>query len=182
MSSEFPRDSRRTRDDGPRAGAIVIGSVAGTVLGWLLFALIVGLFIGPRAAQTADRLAYAAAWLLPIAILLFAMTMATGLGRAFTRSGDPTASADSRYVEISRRVLTNSVEQSLIFALAALAMGAVTPAGQLGLLGSLTVLFVIARVAFWIGYLIHPFYRYAGFALTAEINIVILVWDIVHVV
>lgn len=183
MTSNFPRDSASARSDGPPVGrTVVIGALAGTVLGWLLFALIVGLFIGPRAAQTADRLAYAAAWLLPIAIVLFAITMATGLGRAFTRSGDPTASADSRYVDISRRVLTNSVEQSLIFALAALTMGAVTPAGQLGLLGSLTVLFVIARVAFWIGYLIHPFYRYAGFALTAEINIVILVWDIVHVV
>jgi uncharacterized MAPEG superfamily protein len=182
MTTDYQRSSASTHGDRPRAGIIVIGALAGSVLGWLLFALIFGLFIGPRAAQTADRLAYAAAWLLPIAIVLFAMTMATGLGRAFTRSGDPTVGADSRYVDISRRVLTNSVEQSLVFALAALAMAAVTPAGQLGLLGSLTILFVVARVAFWIGYLIHPFYRYAGFALTAEVNIVILVWDLVHVV
>jgi uncharacterized MAPEG superfamily protein len=182
MTTNNPRDSAPARRDGPPAGrAVVIGALAGTVLGWLLFALIVGLFVGPRAAQTADRLAYAAAWLLPVAILLFAMTMATGFGRAVTRNGDPTARGDSRYVDISRRVLTNSVEQSLVFALAALTMGAVTPAGQLGLLGSLTILFVIARIAFWIGYLIQPVYRYAGFALTAEINIVILVWDLVHV-
>lgn len=182
MTTDSPHGSMRAHEGGPRVGsAIVIGVLVGSVLGWLLFALIVGLFIGPRAAQTADRLAYAAAWLLPIALVLFAMIMATGLGRVFTRSGDPTVGADARYVDISRRVLTNTVEQSLVFALAALAMAAVTPAGQLGLLGSLTILFVIARIAFWIGYLIHPFYRYAGFALTAEVNIVILVWDVVHV-
>ena len=183
MTNDPPRDLRSDRDDQPRAFRVtVIGVLVGTVLGWLLFALIVGLFIGPRAAQTADRLAYAATWLLPIAIVLFAMASATGFGRAVTRSGDPTVGADHRYVDISRRVLTNTVEQSLVFALAALTMAAVTPAGQLGLLGSLTILFVIARVAFWIGYLIHPFYRYAGFALTAEINVVILVWDVVHLI
>jgi uncharacterized MAPEG superfamily protein len=120
--------------------------------------------------------------MLPIAILLFAMAATAGFGRALTRSPDPTAGADPRFVDISRRILTNTLEQSLVFALAALTMAAVTPAGQLGLLGALTVLFVIARVAFWIGYLAHPLYRYAGFALTAEINLVILVWDVVHVV
>ena len=81
--------------------------------------MIIGLFIGPRAAQTADRLAYAAAWMLPIAILLFLMTMAAAFGRGLSPASDPTAGADSRYVDISRRILTNTLEQSLVFALAA---------------------------------------------------------------
>jgi uncharacterized MAPEG superfamily protein len=162
--------------------AVIIGILAATVLGWVLFALILGLVVGPRAAQTADRLAFAAAWLLPIAILLFVMSAATGLGRAFGGGGDPTANVDSRYVDVTRRVLTNSVEQSLIFALAALAMAALTPAGQLSVLAALAILFVIARVVFWFGYLRDPMYRFPGFALTAEINLVILVWDIVHVI
>lgn len=176
--TDFPR----ARTDGPTMTqrAVVIWVLAGSVLGWLLFALILGLVIGPRAAQTADRLAYAAAWMLPIAILLFVMTLATGLGRFFGGGADPTLNADSRYVDICRRSLTNTVEQSLVFALAALAMAAVTPAGQLGLLGALVILFVIARLAFWIGYLRHPLYREAGMALTFEINLVIIVWDIVH--
>lgn len=175
-------DSTRVRsDESPHARrTVLISVVAGTVLGWLLFALLLGLVIGPRAAQTADRLSYAAAWLLPISLVLFLMTVATGLGRFFSNQADPTLAADSRYVDISRRVLTNTVEQSLIFALAALAMAALTPAGQLGLLGALVILFVIARLAFWIGYLRQPLYRYAGMALTFEINAVIIVWDIVH--
>lgn len=161
---------------------VVIGVLAGTVLGWLLFALLLGLVIGPTAAAKADRLAYAAAWLLPIAIVIFLMTVATGLGRFFSGPADPTLTADSRYVDISRRALTNTVEQSLIFALATLAMAALTPAGQLGLLGALVILFVIARIAFWIGYLIDPLYREAGMALTFEINAVIIVWDIAHLI
>ena len=110
------------------------------------------------------------------------MTMATGIGRAATRTADPTAQPDSRYVDLSRRILTNTVEQSLVFALGALAMAALTPAGQLGLLGALTIIFVIARLLFWIGYLRHPLYRYAGFVLTAEVNLVILCWDVVHLI
>jgi uncharacterized MAPEG superfamily protein len=162
--------------------AVVIWVLVGSVLGWLLFALLLGLIIGPRAAQTADRLAYAAAWMLPIAILIFVMTMATGLGRFLGGGADPTANADSRFVDVCRRSLTNTVEQSLIFALAAFTMAAVTPAGQLGLLGSLVILFVIARLAFWIGYLRQPLYREAGMALTFEINAVIIIWDIVHLI
>ena len=162
--------------------SVIIGVLAGTVLGWLLFALLLGLVIGPTAATKADRLGYAAAWLLPIALLIFLMTMATGLGRFFGGGADPTLNADSRYVDISRRVLTNTVEQSLIFAMAALAMAALTPAGQLGLLGSLVILFVIARLAFWVGYLLHPLYREVGMAVTFQINAVIIIWDIVHLI
>jgi hypothetical protein len=161
---------------------VIFHVLAGTILGWLLFALLFGLVLGPIAATKADRLAYAAAWLLPLAIVIFLMSAATGLGRFFGGGTDPTLSTDSRYVDISRRVLTNTIEQSLVFALAALAMAALTPAGQLGLLGSLVILFVIARIVFWIGYLIDPLYREAGFALTAEINVVIIVWDLVHLV
>lgn len=176
-------DLPRARRDHPQIRrTVIVGVLAGTVLGWLLFALIFGLVIGPTAATKADRLAYAAAWLLPVAIVVFLMTLATGLGRFFGGGADPTLNADSRYVDLSRRVLTNTVEQSLIFALAALAMAALTPAGQLGLLGSLVILFVVARLAFWIGYLIDPLYREAGMALTFEINAVILVWDIAHLI
>jgi uncharacterized MAPEG superfamily protein len=160
----------------------LVGALVGTLLGWLLFALIVGLFIGPLAATKADRLGYAATWLLPISILLFVMTLAVGAARFWSGGIDPTADADTRFIDISRRVLTNTVEQSLVFAFAALAMSVVTPAGQLGLLGALTILFVIARLLFWVGYLRSPFYRYAGFVLTAEINIVIIVWTFVHLI
>lgn len=173
-------DSSRTDDLSRARRTGLIWAAAGTVLGWLLFALIVGLIIGPRAAQTADRLAYAAAWMWPIAVLLFVMTLVTAIARGSSPAIDPTTNSEGRFLAISRRVLTNTVEQSLIFALGALAMAAVTPAGQLGLLGALTILFVIARVAFWFGYLANPVYRYAGFVLTAEINVVVLVWDLVH--
>jgi hypothetical protein len=61
-------------------------------------------------------------------------------------------------------------------------MAVLTPAGQLGLLGSLVILFVIARLAFWAGYLLNPLYREAGMALTFEINGVIIIWDIAHLI
>ena len=32
-------------------------------------------------------------------------------------------------------------------------------------------MFVAARIAFWVGYRIHPLYRAAGFAATAYLNI-----------
>jgi len=37
-----------------------------------------------------------------------------------------------------------------------------------------TLVFVVARIAFWIGYRVHPLYRAFGMAATAYLNIGLL--------
>jgi hypothetical protein len=161
-----------------KAGA---GVVAGTLVGVAVFFLIFGLFAGPVAATKADRLGYAAQWLLLIALLLLAMTFVVAVSRNFGPAMDPTLNAESRFTDISRRVLTNTVEQGLIFALLAFAVAAAAPAGQLGVLAALVVLFVGSRLLFWIGYLIDPLYRSFGGIVAMLANAFLALWAIIAV-
>ncbi len=41
-----------------------------------------------------------------------------------------------------------------------------------------TVVYVVARIAFWIGYRIHPIYRAFGMAATGYLNVGILAFAI----
>lgn len=175
-------DDARIRFDLARARRIAgTGVIAGTLAGVAVFFLIFGLFAGPAAASKADRLGYAAQWLLPLALLLLFMTFVVAVSRNFGPAMDPTLNAESRFTDISRRVLTNTVEQGLIFALLAFAVAAAAPAGQLGVLAALAVLFVGSRLVFWIGYLVDPLYRSFGSIVAMLANAVLALWAIVAV-
>ena len=39
-----------------------------------------------------------------------------------------------------------------------------------------TIVFIVARFAFWVGYRIHPLYRAFGMAATMYLNVGILAW------
>lgn len=156
------------------------GLLIGTLVGWAIFFLIFGLFAAPAAAAKADRLGFAAQWLLLIALLIFGMTLIIAVARNFSPAIDPTLNQEPRCIDVSRRVLTNTVEQSLIFTLLALAIAAAAPAGQLGVLAALVVMFVASRIVFWLGYLAGPFYRSYG-VMGMQINIVMAVWAVIAV-
>ena len=157
-----------------------IGLVAGTAIGWFVFFLIFALFAGPAAASKADRLGYVAQWLLPVAILIMVQVFAVAIMRNFSPAMDPTTGVEPRYLDVSRRALTNTVEQSLIFALLAFAVAAAAPAGQLAVFAALTVMFVASRLVFWGGYLIGSPWRTLG-VMTMQINIVMAVWAVIAV-
>jgi uncharacterized MAPEG superfamily protein len=158
----------------------VIGLVIGSLVGWAVFLLIFGLFAAPAAAGKADRLGFAAQWLLLVALLILGMTVIIAISRNFSPAIDPTLNQEPRCLDISRRVLTNTVEQGLIFALLALAVAAAAPAGSLGVLAALTVMFVASRIVFWIGYLAGPYYRSFG-VMGMQINMVMAVWAVIAV-
>jgi uncharacterized MAPEG superfamily protein len=157
-----------------------IGLVIGTLVGWAVFFLIFALFAAPAAAGKADRLGFAAQWLLLVALLILGITLVIAFARNFSTAIDPTLNQEPRYIDISRRVLTNTVEQGLIFALLALAVAAAAPAGSLGVLAALTVMFVGSRIVFWIGYLAGPYYRSFG-VMGMQINMVMAVWAVIAV-
>lgn len=157
-----------------------IGLVIGTIVGWAVFFLIFAIFAGPAAANKADRLGYVAQWLLPIALLIMLMVFFIAIARNFSPAMDPTLNVEPRYIDVSRRALTNTIEQSLIFALLAFAVAAAAPAGQLGVFAALVVMFVASRLVFWGGYLIGSPWRSLG-VMTMQINIVMAVWAVIAV-
>jgi hypothetical protein len=131
--------------------------------------------VAPLAAP-GDRLAYAAQLLVGVSVLV--LLMVSACFRTFDTPGaeDPTAGAESAAWKIHQRVLQNTVEQSLIFVPALLALSVRLPPEDLRLLPMLTTLWCAGRVLFWIGYRIRPSLRGPGFEWTLFSSVLALGW------
>ena len=75
---------------------------------------------------------------------------------------------------INGRVADNTLQQFVIFVIATLALAVSLPPGQMGVIAAAAIVFTVARLAFWIGYRIHPLYRAPGFSATAYLNLGLL--------
>lgn len=145
------------------AAAVVTGAAFVVLAGW----------VAPP-DPTLDRFAVWAGLALWPALLLFAMVggvvLARGLGRAFNPLTDP----ESAFQRVNQRVLSNSVEQALVFMPALAALVALSPPGELGLARLAVGLFCLGRLLFWGGYLLHPLWRAPGMAMTLATNVTVL--------
>lgn len=158
---------------GLRRAQLLIGAqIAVSVPLQIAFVRIVsdaGAFALP-ADTLADRLAFALRWQLPPAAMLLTMIGFIAGARPLwseTVGGSPDAARLERHV----RVLRNTVEQLFLMVLAHLSLATLLPARELGLVPALALLFVLARLAFWIGYVRNELYRTVGFVATFYPNI-----------
>ena len=131
--------------------------------------------LAPAAADGAQRMALACVALLPSAGLLLAMIAVQMLVRAATGAIDPVAGRDGRFLLTNQRVISNSVEQLAAFVPGLLALAAGVRTGQMGQVVALALVFALARLAFWVGYLGGPRLRAPGMAATMAVNVVTLV-------
>lgn len=113
---------------------------------------------------------------LPVGLTLMAMIGVIATRRFFDDGlidGQPPRSGSA--ADIDRRVLANTVEQSvlalLLWPFTAMHLGAVTVI-------ALGVSFAIARVAFWIGYRVSPRLRMCGFAATFYPTVFAALWSL----
>jgi uncharacterized MAPEG superfamily protein len=150
---------------------VLVGIFGAAVAGWALF-------FGLRAILPEPDTARAAlAWLaLAPAVVIFVLVTSVGNARFLGPGIDPLQGKDPRFVVVTNRVLANTVEQTFLFVLSGVALIALAPAEQLGAVPSLAVLFVVARMVFWIGYLRDALLRAPGMSLTIQINVVMLIW------
>ena len=149
-----------------------IGAASGVTLMALSVWLLTGLLPQPAIPDaTADRLAYALRANVVALLPLFAMLMAIGNSRFLSDAIDPTLRAESKAMEIDGRVAGNTLEQTFGFVITSLALSTLVPLAQLQAVWACTIVFVVARVAFWIGYRINPLYRAPGFAATVYLNL-----------
>jgi uncharacterized membrane protein YecN with MAPEG domain len=146
----------------------LLGVAAAAALWRALTAILV---VGPAIAA-AERLGLACAALLPGVLVLLLMIALQMMARAWSRAVDPLAGADNRFLRVNQRALTNTVEQLVGFApaLAALAAGA-APSSMPGVV-ALGIVFGVARLVFWGGYLLGPLLRAPGMAATFAVNVV----------
>jgi len=142
--------------------AIMIGALIG------LSSVMPGL---PITADEGDRLAFAAKWL--AAAPVFLAIIAVGNARFFSEAIDPTAGKESQSMVVNGRVVDNSLQQYVLLFAATMAVAASANGTQLGIVSAASVIFIVSRFAFWIGYRIEPVYRAFGFASTAYLNIIL---------
>jgi uncharacterized MAPEG superfamily protein len=165
------KETKMTRDQkivgiGAASGvATMIAAVAGIYQLWPSH---------PGFADVGSRLAFAvqANGFAVIPLLLGIITV--GNDRFTSEAIDPTLYKESIATQINGRVVENTLQQFVLFLVATTALSASLTSVQMRIIPAAAIVFVVARIAFWIGYRIHPLYRAAGMAATAYLNIGLL--------
>jgi hypothetical protein len=161
-----------------------VGAASGVTA---MIAAIAGIYqlwpVNPSLADVSSRLAYAlqanAFAVLPLLIGI----MAVGNNRFLSEAIDPTLQRENPATQINGRVVENTLQQYVLFLIGTLALSVNLTAEQMRVIPAAALVFVVARIAFWIGYRIHPLYRAFGMAATGYLNVGILacaLWKILH--
>jgi len=155
------------RDQKTVAAGALSGVAAMLLSTWLLYRVLPA----PAGVRSQpDAVLYALRWLPLAALPLLAAIVAVGNARAMGPAIDPTLGNEDRVMRITIRVAGNTLEQFVLFAAGSLGLAASIDPALVKFIGAATIVFVAARLAFWIGYRIHPLYRTPGFAGTAYLN------------
>jgi hypothetical protein len=154
---------------------VVAGAASGVAAMLVAMWFLPGMLPAPADVGTLDaRLAYALRWCGFAVLPLLGMIAAIGNARALGAAIDPTLGVEDKALLINGRVADNSLQQYVLFLAGALALAASLPAGQMRAIGAAAIVFVAARLLFWIGYRIDPLYRAFGFAATFYLNLGLL--------
>ena len=155
------------RDQKTVAVGALSGVAAMLLATWLLYMVLPA----PVAVHSRDEaVLYALRWLPFAALPLLAMIVAVGNARALGPAIDPTLGNEDPAMAINIRVAGNTLEQFVLFAAGSVGLAASIDPAHVRVIGAAAIVFVAARIAFWIGYRLHPLYRAPGFAGTAYLN------------
>jgi hypothetical protein len=124
-----------------------------------------------------SRLVWVSRWLLVPGACLMAAVAIVAARRFFTRAAiEGGAGALGSTLDVDIRVVANTLEQVVITVIAYLGLAVTASMEELGIIPAAAIAFAIGRLAFWIGYHIHPLARSFGFALTFLPTFVIYHW------
>ena len=110
-------------------------------------------------------------------LMLFAGIVAVGNGRFSSPAINPLANAESEAMRIHLRYLSNTLEQFVLFFAGSLILSTFLDTYSIKLIPILATLFVLGRIAFWIGYLKEPIERAFGLGVTLYPTIAVLIYD-----
>lgn len=162
-----------------RKQLIVVAGAAPALIVVLLTARYASTLFGFAALPADDvaaRLAFAAHWLVvPGLALLVGICVASRRG-FISDAIDGTRSPLRHSLEINLRYNQNTLEQTLLAAIAWINLSVALPPERLVLIPAAAFLFGFGRAAFWVGYLIYPTARAFGMVLTVLPTIAAYVW------
>jgi MAPEG family len=151
---------------------VAMGAASGVAVMVLsVWVLMVSLPTPAIADMLGERLAFALRANIVAIAPLFVMLATVGNSRFLSEAIDPTRHVESRSMEIDGRVADNTLQQNFVFAIASLALSTIVPLQHLQVVWACAIVFVVARVIFWLGYRLNPLYRAPGMAATAYMNL-----------
>ena len=150
---------------------IVARGAASGVLSMLVLVMVLYKLLPP---VVGNLTAYITAALALSIVPLFIMIASVGNARFMSKAINPLAHAEDKSMEINGRVTNNTLEQTFVFVIAALALSAQLSFENQKLILALALVFVLARFAFWFGYRKDPLLRAPGMAATLYMNLSIL--------
>ena len=154
---------------------VAIGAVSGVISMVLLVAILYAVFPQVPGMGTAfDRLIFAVKLNVLAIFPFFIMVATVANGRFLSEAIDPLRHTENRAIEINGRVTDNTLQQNFVFFVGTLALSTFLTSESIKLIPALVVVFILARVAFWVGYRIHPLYRASGMAATSYMNLGII--------
>jgi hypothetical protein len=173
--------ARRDHGQGGQSGPDPKATAIAAAVNGVVFALALAVFwllfpppAPPEALGLTARLELAARLAVWPALLMLAMVVAVAVSRVETAAFDPLRDRHGRFYQVNQRVLANTVEQSAIF-LPAMAAGAILfDAARLAGLPLAAWFFAVGRLAFWAGYLAHPYARSPGMVVTGTANLALI--------
>jgi hypothetical protein len=132
------------------------------------------LSIAPPMDDVASRLAFAATWL-----IVPGLTLLVGIGVTANRRffiADAIDGGESPVLDINLRYNRNTLEQTVLAAIAWTGLALNLPQDRLWIVPELAILFAAGRAAFWIGYLMAPWARAFGLGLTFYPTVAAYLW------
>jgi len=85
-------------------------------------------------------------------------------------------------LDINTRFILNSFEQFILFFIGMAALALYCPLKEARTLIILTILFVLGRILFWVGYHYNPYVRAFGFGLTFYPMVAVYLWLMLYMV
>jgi uncharacterized membrane protein YecN with MAPEG domain len=149
----------------------LLGSLAGIILAGAIWAGLVLALPAALIGGQLERIGLALAALLPAVCVVDLMIVVQMWLRARTGALDPLAGRDARLLQVNQRALTNTVEQLAGFAPALLALATGAPPSWMAFVVAAGVVFGLARLVFWAGYLLGPLLRAPGMAASFAVNV-----------
>jgi hypothetical protein len=157
---------------------VAIGMIAAVVVLVVFWQQLAHLHLPlPDGDDRAARLAFGAQWLLLPALALFAGIAVMANLRFFVADAiDGARASRNRLIEITLRYNQNTLEQTVLAAIAWMGLALALPHAMLKLIPAMAIAFIVGRALFWIGYLIDPVARAFGLGLSAYPTFAALVW------
>lgn len=116
----------------------------------------------PKSDDFGDKLIYyIRCCVFPCSVTLFLAIVAVSIKRGQSAAINPLAGKEHE-IYFEKSVLTNTVEQTILFLMITLALITYLDGAEMKIIPLYSILWVIGRILFRIGYGIHPMYRSFG--------------------